>query len=66
MGLTQAELDQFSVGPAYLPWHRMGNINSLDGSLPIHFMKEKRDLQRKILDRMRGPGMKPVAPAFAG
>jgi alpha-N-acetylglucosaminidase len=66
LGLTQAEIDAFSVGPAHLPWHRMGNINNLAGPLPAHFIDEKRLLQHKILDRMRELGMKPVAPAFAG
>ncbi|NYF77939.1 alpha-N-acetylglucosaminidase [Granulicella arctica] len=66
LGLTQAEIDTFSVGPAHLPWHRMGNINNLAGPLPQHFIEEKRLLQRMVLDRMRELGMKPVAPAFAG
>jgi len=66
LGLTQPEIDTFSVGPAHLPWHRMGNINNLAGPLPQHFIDEKRLLQHKILDRMRELGMKPVAPAFAG
>jgi alpha-N-acetylglucosaminidase len=66
LGLTQAELDQFSTGPAHLPWHRMGNVNNFDGPLPQHWIDEKRILQGKILDRMRDLGMKPVAPAFAG
>jgi alpha-N-acetylglucosaminidase len=65
-GLSQAEVDQFSVGPGHLPWHRMGNINNLDGPLPQHWINERRILQRKILDRMCELGMKPVAPAFAG
>jgi len=66
LGLTQAEIDQFSTGPAHLPWHRMGNINNLDGPLPQDLLEKKRELQVKILDRMRELGMKPVAPAFAG
>jgi alpha-N-acetylglucosaminidase len=66
LGLTQAEVDQFSTGPAHLPWHRMGNVNNFDGPLPQHWIDEKRILQGKILDRMRDLGMKPVAPAFAG
>jgi alpha-N-acetylglucosaminidase len=28
LGLTQAEVDQFSTGPAHLPWHRMGNVTT--------------------------------------
>jgi alpha-N-acetylglucosaminidase len=66
LGLTQAEVDQFSSGPGHLPWHRMGNINNFDGPLPQNWIEEKRILQGKILNRMRDLGMKPVAPAFAG
>ena len=66
LGLTQMEIDEFSTGPGHLPWHRMGNINNFDGPLPRTFIDDKRILQRKILDRMRELGMKPVAPAFAG
>jgi alpha-N-acetylglucosaminidase len=65
-GLSQAEIDAFSVGPGHLPWHRMGNINNFDGPLPQHWIEEHRLLQRRILDRMRSLGMTPVAPAFAG
>jgi len=66
LGLAESEIDAFSTGPAHLPWHRMGNINHFDGPLPASFVEQKRVLQRKILDRMRELGMKPVAPAFAG
>ena len=65
-GVSQPEIDAFSTGPAHLPWHRMGNINHFDGPLPHHWIEEHRDLQRKILDRMRALGMTPIAPAFAG
>ncbi|WP_446743019.1 alpha-N-acetylglucosaminidase [Silvibacterium acidisoli] len=65
-GLSQAEIDAFGTGPAQLPWHRMGNINRFDGPLSQHWIEQHKLLQRKILDRMRSLGMKPVAPAFAG
>ncbi|ADV82374.1 alpha-N-acetylglucosaminidase [Terriglobus saanensis] len=66
LGLSEAEIAEFSTGPAHLPWHRMGNVNNIDGPLPEHFIEQKRVLQRKILDRMRSLGMRPVAPAFSG
>ena len=66
LGLSQAEINQFFSGPAYLAWHRMGNIDNFGGPLPQNWIDEKRLLQGKILDRMRELGMKPVAPAFAG
>lgn len=65
-GITQPELDRYFTGPAYLPWHRMGNIDYFEGPLPQHWIDEKRILQRRILARMRELGMSPVVPAFAG
>ena len=66
MGLPQKEIDLSSVGPAYLPWFRMGNINRFDGPLPRRWVDQKALLQRKILDRMRELNMSPVVPAFSG
>ncbi|HTV56775.1 MAG TPA: alpha-N-acetylglucosaminidase, partial [Terriglobia bacterium] len=66
MGMTRAELDRFSTGPAHLPWHRMGNLNYFDGPLPEGWMDQKRLLQKKILGRMLELGMFPIVPAFAG
>jgi alpha-N-acetylglucosaminidase len=66
MGLTEADLDRFSTGPAHLPWHRMGNIDYFDGPLPQGWMDQKRELQKKILTRMRELGMTPIVPAFSG
>jgi alpha-N-acetylglucosaminidase len=65
-GLTQAELDRYFTGPAYLPWHRMGNLDDFEGPLPQHWIDTKRVLQKRILERMRELGMSPVVPAFAG
>lgn len=65
-GITQAELDRYFTGPAYLPWHRMGNIDYYEGPLPQGWIDQKCTLQKKIMDRMRELGMCPVVPAFAG
>lgn len=66
LGLTSEEADSFFTGPAHLPWHRMGNINSFDGPLDEEWHESQIELQHRILDRMRSLGMEPVAPAFAG
>lgn len=65
-GLSEAELAAYFSGPAFLPWHRMGNIEGYRGPLPESWFLKKRDLQRHILGRMRELGMTPVLPAFAG
>ncbi|KFC58932.1 alpha-N-acetylglucosaminidase [Flavobacterium gilvum] len=65
-GLTDAELQAHFAGPAFLPWQRMGNINSLEGPLPQEWINKKQDIQKKIIQRMRSLGMNPVVPAFSG
>lgn len=65
-GLTEPELDAYFTGPAFLPWHRMGNINKHDGPLPESYLRRSVTLQKQILARMRGLGIEPIAPAFSG
>lgn len=65
-GLTDAQIRGFFTGPAFLPWHRMANIDHWDGPLPMSWIKGQMELQQQILKRERDLGMKPVLPAFAG
>jgi alpha-N-acetylglucosaminidase len=65
-GLTDSQLQAHFTGPAFLPWQRMGNINSLEGPLPQEWINKKEDIQKKILQQMRSLGMHPVVPAFSG
>jgi len=65
-GVTDTQLQAHFAGPAFLPWQRMGNINSLEGPLPQEWINKKEDIQKKILQRMRDLGMHPVVPAFSG
>lgn len=66
LGLTDEEIQQYFVGPAHLPWMRMGNISGVDSPMPASWHKDQIALQHKILDRMRSLGMKPICPGFAG
>lgn len=65
-GLNEDDIRSFFTGPAYLPWHRMANIDHWEGPLPMSWIEGQADLQKKILERERGFNMKPVLPAFAG
>jgi len=65
-GLTLEDLEPFFAGPAYLAWQRMGNFRGWGGPLTTNWMTEHYILGRKVFDRMRSFGMKPVLPAFAG
>jgi alpha-N-acetylglucosaminidase len=66
LGLTQKEIEEFDVGPAYQPWHRMGNINKHNGPLSASWHADQVALQHKVLARMRELGMDPIVPGFAG
>lgn len=68
MGLTKEEIDAWEVGPAHLPWMRMGNLsgNSFDGPLGEAWNDSQVKLCRHVIDRMRRLGMKPICPAFGG
>ena len=66
LGLTNEEIQAYFVGPAHLPWMRMGNISGIDGPLSNDWHMKQIKLQHKILKRMKDLGMKPICPAFAG
>ncbi|MCR5004046.1 MAG: alpha-N-acetylglucosaminidase [Bacteroidales bacterium] len=66
LGLTDKEIRHYFTGPAYLPWHRMQNINRWGGPLPKNWLQSQMKLQKRIVERERELGMRPVLPAFAG
>ncbi len=68
MGFSDPQISQWEVGPAHLPWMRMGNLsgNSFDGPLTESWNSMQIELQKHILERMRTLGMKPIFPAFGG
>lgn len=66
--VTDTQLDDWEVGPAHLPWMRMGNLagKSFDGPLGKNWHDRQRELAHHVLDEMRKLGMKPIVPAFGG
>lgn len=66
MGLTDDEINSYFVGPAHLPWMRMGNVSGIDGPLNEDWHRQQIALQHKILKRMKSLGMKPICPGFPG
>lgn len=65
-GLSDNEIRAWFTGPAHLPWHRMCNIDGVDGPLPQGWIDGQETLQKRIVARERALGMTPVLPAFAG
>ncbi|MBQ0049878.1 MAG: alpha-N-acetylglucosaminidase N-terminal domain-containing protein, partial [Bacteroidales bacterium] len=67
-GVSEDDLNKWEVGPAHLPWMRMGNLagNSFDGPLGQPWHDSQKRIAHHILKRMAKLGMKPVVPAFGG
>ena len=66
LGFSDDDLKGFFTGPSYFSWFWMGNMDSWGGPLPMHWMEDHIALQKKIIQRERALGMKPVLPAFTG
>ncbi|MBQ6166142.1 MAG: alpha-N-acetylglucosaminidase [Muribaculaceae bacterium] len=66
LGMTDKQVRSYFTGPAYLPWHRMANIDGWCGPLPKEWLKGQTELQQRIVERERALNMRPVLPAFAG
>ena len=66
LGLSDAEMGEFFVGPGYLPFGWMGCIDGWGGPLPDSWIESHRDLGRKIVARQRALGMTPVLQGFTG
>ena len=66
LGMTDKQVRSYFTGPAYLPWHRMANIDGWCGPLPKQWLEHQTQLQQRIVERERSLNMRPVLPAFAG
>ncbi len=65
-GVKDIDIRSFFGGPAFLPWHWMGNQDGNAGPMPQAFLDYAEGLQKKIISRELELGMHPVTPAFAG
>ena len=66
LGMSDKQVRDYFTGPAYLPWHRMANIDGWCGPLPKEWLEGQTVLQQRIVERERALNMRPVLPAFAG
>lgn len=65
-GFSRKQVGDFLVGPAYLPWGWMANIDGLGGPLPDSWIDSHIKLEQQILERERSLGMTPVLQGFTG
>lgn len=66
MGLSDAQINEFFVGPAYLPFGWMGCMDGFGGPLTQAWIDRHAELQKKIVARQRALGMTPVLQGFTG
>ncbi|XP_075981829.1 alpha-N-acetylglucosaminidase-like [Anticarsia gemmatalis] len=66
IGLTDEEINQYSTGPAFLAWLRMGNVHGWGGPLPQSWHDLQTQIQMTVIDAMLKLGIVPVLPAFNG
>lgn len=57
---------RFIPGPAYTAWWLMGNLEGWGGPVSQPWIDQQRDLQKKVIARMRELGMTPVFQGFYG
>lgn len=66
VGFTSQEIDAFIPGPAYTAWWLMGNLEGWGGPMPTTMREYRKQLQIKILARMKELGIEPVIQGFNG
>ncbi len=66
LGYSEDDVNSFVPGPSYQAWWLMGNLTGWGGPNPKWWYARQEALAKKILERQRALGMKPVLPGFAG
>ncbi len=66
LGYSKEEINEFIAGPAFQGWWLMNNLEGWGGPNPDSWYKQREELQKKILKRMREYGIHPVLPGYSG
>ncbi len=66
LDLEAPDLEEFLAGPPYLPFGWMGCLDGHGGPLPQSWIDAHLELSRRILERQRALGMRPVLQGFTG
>ncbi len=65
-GMSDDRIAAYLGGSTYLPFLWMGCLEGWDRPLPDGWVAAREQLGRRIIDRERELGMRPVLPGFAG
>jgi alpha-N-acetylglucosaminidase len=63
---TDKEIADFIPGPAFSAWWLMGNLEGWGGPVTQGMIDRQADLEKMILQRMKGLGIEPVMQGFYG
>lgn len=63
---SEDEILKWLSVPSHLPWQWMANLHSFGGPLPKSWILSHIELGRKIIERMRVLGIKPVLQGYYG
>ena len=66
LGWSDEEVRAFIVGPAFMAWQWMTNIESYGGPIPKSWLDSHLELGRFIIGRELELGMKPIQQGFTG
>lgn len=66
LGFSDEETARFIPGPAYTAWWLMGNLEGQGGPMPQSQIDVRKELTKKMLQRMEELGIEPLMPGFFG
>lgn len=66
LGYTEEETLKYIAHPAFTAWWLMGNLEGWGGPVSQEVIEQQKELQQKILKRMKGLGIEPVIQGFYG
>jgi alpha-N-acetylglucosaminidase len=66
LGCTEKEVLEFLPGPAFSAWGWLNNLDGWGGPITQNWIDNQRELQCKILERMRALGITPMLQTFTG
>ncbi|WP_406217396.1 alpha-N-acetylglucosaminidase TIM-barrel domain-containing protein [Streptomyces decoyicus] len=65
-GYSDTEARGWLPAPSHQPWWLLQNMSGYDGPLSRQLIDKRAELGRKITDRLRALGMRPVLPGYFG
>lgn len=66
LGYSAEDADSFIAGPAFQAWWLMNNLEGWGGPNSDRWYRDREQLQKRILGRMRALGIHPVLPGYSG